>query len=452
MEIKLSAEQQRALSMFPPAVKGVITKQILPDETVNEGAAMMMSRWTEFSSLTAAILSGVYMDDTASMMLDEAFDAEFARTPGRVLPRQREIVVGAGLHAAIYCAVRQKTYPKAPRPLVLESSDRVGGAFAVSKNPSFYLNSRNRPGPLDVPGSPMGSLNVLPGAVLQPADIGSSEYQANSELAFVIRATLAAYAKVIPNTDVSQVRNIGMGGVAVLTRDGRTFNARRVVVASGLGKPNEIISKTSRLVSFQEFMRKMDEPFPLRGMRKIAVVGAGDSARTAIEALTGQGPLAGWSVASLDYPDEIHWYGCPQLTRLDWEQCNRSRYKGIGRLLPNGSALNPPSRVRPFGRATRLSAGFECVYVNSQPYDHVINCTGYLNPITMGRIKLPNALSVFEFSNRRLGKWDNGNTFVIGPAADLAASDNEGLRNVESGVALYRYAGRTAQLAATLDR
>jgi hypothetical protein len=216
-------------------------------------------------------------------------------------------------------------------------------------------------------------------------------------------------------------------------------------------------------------MKSLDGTFPLRGMNRVAVIGAGDSGRTAIEALTGQGPRTGWSVASLDYPEQIDWYGLADsigssnVTRQSWENCNRSRYRGLGRLFPNadldGNRQTPP-RVRARERATSLAPGYESIYVNEEPYDAVIACTGFerTGDLLDGYARNPLNLGIGPQGGRTVavGFGTTGNQlFAIGPAARISVSDTEralpALSAIpENSTSLFRYAARTAAFAQRL--
>src|SRR5207248_8155169 len=114
--------------------------------------------------------------------------------PLRATGTSREVVIGGGFHAAVYAATRVLSgYPK---PLVLERNRRVGGTFAMTSRPTFYLNSRNRPGTAGLAGDQGASLNYLPGAPIPAANASIAEYQTNTDLAFAIRLVLAQFADV----------------------------------------------------------------------------------------------------------------------------------------------------------------------------------------------------------------------------------------------------------------
>jgi hypothetical protein len=124
--------------------------------------------------------------------VDEMLDDKWART---AIPRTAdELVVGAGLHAAIYCAVRQAEGH--PRPLVLEARDRRRRRDGL-RPPRRVLPEQPQPPRWRCrrPGR-NGALNVLPAAPVQPADLSADEFQRSVDLAYVIRMTLAMSARV----------------------------------------------------------------------------------------------------------------------------------------------------------------------------------------------------------------------------------------------------------------
>jgi hypothetical protein len=481
----------RARKATPPAVSPEVTKAVSPLPTfmqdvcktiartpyVGDGIKMMLERKNDFRNPTAALLAGITIEGAALRMFEDALDAAWTLPKpitAKIGPRSQgfeEVVIGGGQQAAIYCAIRvQSGYP---RPLVLEAEDRVGGVFATAKSATFYLNSRNRPGESSVPGQP-GALNALPGSIVQPSDLGGEEYQTDAQMAVAIRTALAMYADVRTKSRVMDVRfgSFGRDGDKnrnhqLILDDGTIVNAGRVVLATGLGKPIVLgrepgaMVMSDRILTYTDFLRRLDQPFPLRGMERVAVVGAGDSGRTVIEALCGQGPGAKSSVASVDWPQQIDWYGLDVFTKSDFERCNRSRYKGIGRLLPRSTDADSQRMARVISvydrdnggglRPSQLIPGYNCVYVNERSYDHVIVCTGFERKSTA----LPLRLQPFLINGRQVGFNSVGNSIVtIGPCMDVPISSMEvnalgaGVAEVnENSAALFRYAQRTAQAA-----
>lgn len=433
-----------------------------------------------------ALLVGAYLNPLARKVMDEALDFAWSKEQAKVVGG-RDVIIGGGLHAAIYAAIAfEKTGVK---PLVIERSSRVGGAFAVTSNPAFYLNSRNRPGPLGLPGvqDRPGSLNVIPGAPVQPSDLSGDEYADNATLGWAIRMSLAMYADVVSDLTVTDILGDG-----VQVENDLFIPANRVIVATGLGRQSRFTAQSDRVMSYFDFMRQFDSPFPLQGMDRVAVVGSGDSGKTVIEALTGQGPArSGYSMASLDYPKDIVWFGVgkDEDTCRSWARENRSRYAGIGRNLPreraqsideDGDPLGPrfysASRVIPVAeRIQDISAGWDEVMVNGRPFDTVIICTGFEEDYTIRTINesmytpgYPSGLKGNDLSaNIEMAggmsvarRFSNGGVpyYLIGPCAELPLSQMEndalppGARSLmENTVAIFRYARKTATLARTIN-
>lgn len=434
-----------ARAMFPPALIEA-TQEIVTDRSMQDTLMHLMERRAELSSDEAMLFAGIGMNTVARKHFDQALDKHW--TTGQTFSnlfyekRVPEVVVGSGVHGAIWAAVRHRK--TGVKPLVVDKHARAGGAFAVTSGPAFYLNSRNRPGPLSIPGDEYGALNVIPGAPLQPSELGGEEYLTNDALAWAVRATLLMHADVHTGVEVNDAQPSGETR-SILSGDGTSCYAGNVAIATGLSNPRRVFSiQSDRYLSFQEFFERMDSPFPLKGMKRVAVIGAGDGGKTVIEALTGQGPTSPLTVPTLDYVSKIDWYGVKpdQRTRGEWEVCNRSRYKGIGRLLPNG---NRPFRVMPLNEPGYADLGYDCVKIDGMPYDYVIDCSGYLmNSFLAGQ---PRYQETPE--GQSLGiKADK--VAVVGPGAQLATERYEG--NVLGGVAenatsIWRYADRTARFA-----
>src|SRR5207248_2265085 len=218
----------------------------------------------------------------------------------------REVIIGSGFHAAVYAATRVRSgYPK---PLVLERGQRVGGTFAMTARPTFYLNSRNRAGAAGLAGDQKAALNFLLGAPIQAANVGMQEYQTNTDMALVIRLALAQYADVVTNATVLSVIREGTG-VEIEVADRSPLPAGRVIDARGVGDPvSQDIANGSTVLTFGQFMARMAGMWPLRGVRRVAVIGGGDSAKCTIESLLGIGPQPYMAAAALDSVDRVDWY------------------------------------------------------------------------------------------------------------------------------------------------
>jgi hypothetical protein len=407
-----------------------------------------------------ALMAGLAMTPDGREEFEGALDRYAAQD--EPLPQTwDEVIIGGGAHAAIWAATRRSG--GGPRPLVLEKSRRFGGTFAVTKASSFFLNSRNRPGPIGAAGS-RDALNVIPGAPMQPSDMSGAEYQANADVGLVVRCTLALNAVVRQATVGAITRN----GDSLVVETNRGFvRARRVVIATGIGRPLRFIGTAydnERLLSFGMFMRRFDQSmFPLRNLGRVAVVGGGDSGRTAVEALTGYGPYLGGSVASLDYVPRIDWYGVgTEMTKERWLECNRTRYKPLAALFQNTNGTVQNARVTGRERVGSIFKTLDGVQINGSSYDTAIVCIGFKTDLSE-RVLIDPAL-LFDFyrsgnltdrpdKGALLGKVSDDRSFVVvGPAADLpfeSRSDPEP-RIEQNRVALFRLAPRTATLASML--
>lgn len=446
-----------------PAGPAAATQAVMGDAAQSREVKLFADRAAGFSGPMAAMFAGIIANPAANSYFDASLTRHFERTReyedgflggGDTTTPFPEVVIGSGLHAAIYCAGRVAR--GFPPPIVLEQSPRVGGSFAVSARPSIYLNSRNRPGGLGLPGTP-DALNRIPGAPVQPSDLGGDEYQTNAAVAWPIRLSLAMYARAMPNVTVDAV--VGLGDeAAVLLADGREVRAKRVIIAAGMGYPVTLpgqLPGSTRVLTFAQLMRQMDEPFPLQGMRRCAVVGVGDSGKTAIEMLTGQGPGGHLSVASLDWSERIDWYGVPRgcSSRSSWENTARSRYKGIARLLPDGRFRERLARVQPFSeRVDAVAEGCDSVYLNDRSYDRVVLALGYEGPTLVSPDRVP-----YKVGGRTVASvTPEGPIYTIGAAASIPVTQRErgffpAAEAKENAVAMWRLAPRTAALAASLN-
>lgn len=426
-----------------PSQVQTILAEIAKDPIMNDGMEAMMERSSEFATPLAAKLTGAFLNPAGRTHYEKGLDEMWADTS---IPREvPEIVVGGGLHAAIYCAVR--VHEGHPKPLVIEAQERVGGTFAVSHDASFFLNSRNRPGNLGIPGREE-ALNVLPGAPVQPADLSGDEYQPNSSLAFSIRSALAMYARVLVGHEVRAADS-----TSVTLATGKKIKTTRVVYATGLGKPNApeggIDGKYA--MDYMQFLSHMDSKFPFHGIKRVAVVGANDSGRTVIEALVGQGPTSRLSVASLDFVESIDWYGVPEgcSTRKSWRENNRSRYQGIARVLPTkrvgeNRTLSEDGRVSPINRKADVAGiGFDGAYIDGARYDLVIWATGFTPQLDVSD------WSVYKAGGREVARMEESSVFAIGPASQITDTPEANVPETvpENAAAVFRYADRTAALA-----
>lgn len=428
------------------------------DTDLNTGIKAMFDR-DDYEDTLTPFLRGIAVHPPARKYLDRVLDEYFNQCRARWFDgkydAEDEVVIGAGLHGAIYCATRSEA--DGTQMLVFDAAPRIGGMFARSNgSPAFMLNSRNRPGS-GIPGS-QGGLNFIPNGLIQPADISSAEYQTNDDFAFCIRLNLALMAKaVIPR---AKVRLIEDNGRPYINGEGWGWDAARVIVAPGIGDPR---SEFRSAITFDEFMIRAANDFPLQGLRRVAVVGAGDSSKVAIEYLLGMGPSNNMSVATMDYVEQIDWYGQKCATREEYQRApeqggERSRYAGIGRHMPRESEPNAYARVYPINARVQRTTGASVVSIDEYSqatlranYDLIICCTGYEDK-TANLVADASLLPVTVNGKVVAQQYGDTNVYRIGPVMNLEPTGEErqiaALRKIKANsVAAFRYADRTAAFA-----
>src|SRR6266545_4648766 len=263
--------------MQPSVIVTSLVNQVSKRSGTRQGMSAVRERRSEFGSELEMMLTGIALDpasrEYADSLLDDYWFDGFSAVRRLAFNATRvpEVIIGSGFHAATYAATR--VLAGHPRPLVIERSDRAGGTFAMSPRSVFYLNSRNRPGLPGLAGDQGAQLNYLPGAPIQAANITVGEYQTNAEMAFVIRVTLAQYADVLTGETVSQVSETE-AGLEIQTPN-RTIETSRVIDARGVGDPKDAtLANGATVLTFPQFMERMGTMWPLRGIRRAAVIGS----------------------------------------------------------------------------------------------------------------------------------------------------------------------------------
>ena len=422
-----------------------------------EGMRAMTERAADFEHPLAAQLTGIALDpagrDLADRFLDTYWSDEQRQRDLLATAGDREVIIGSGYHAAVYAATRVRAGHR--RPLVLERGPRIGGVFAMTTRPVFYLNSRNRPGGPGLAGDSGANINFLPGAPIQAANVSTAEYQTNTDMAFVIRLTLAQYADVVPGATVTAVGAYD-GDTMPLDIDGaRKLSARRIIDARGLGDPaGHSSAHGTTIVTFAQFMQRMAGIWPLRDLRRVAVVGGGDSGKCAVESLLGIGPQPYMAAAALDRVERIDWYA-EQLPDNcdDWQREVRGRYQAIGRhLRADRCGLR---RLTVLARQARVVDLPGMALIDGRGYDLVVLCTGSTQPLIQGLGGLGSTeLYTVAGAGNVARQYDDRPVDRIGPHARLPFRQQEYDEGVAdqagNAVAMFRLGSKTAALAATL--
>lgn len=469
----------------------LVLKRILNTKSLRLGVDGMVNR-EDFTDKSRAVLAGVHIHKPSRDVFQTALDRMWRKKQFPLTNNSpKEIIIGAGLHAAIYCAGR---YARAKKlgipwtpPLVLEAKERPGGTFAMTNNPAFFINSTNRPGDKTSVPYTSGSLNFIAHAPFQTYDVSGLIYPTNDIMGDVIRTMLAMYANVITETRVKEIavndRGFGQYFSVFIEKNGKAvslFRVQRIINATGLGVSKKISDiKSEFYLTYEQFMQRMDTQFPLCNMKKVAVIGTGDSGKTVIESLMGLSPSVQMSVPSLDWVEEVDWYGFKEdrpITETTWCNENRGRYRSIGRFLRRDSSER--KRIRAFpSKAANIRGGVgDSIWINNYPYDYVIDASGYepsdsffarsdlQSPIGRGRVPENASLNTFTVNNLETSKKlftvpipsrksESSGYFTIGPAAGITASEYERsyLGIQENSASIFRYAPKTANLAAYLD-
>jgi hypothetical protein len=416
------------------------------------GLRTIMEREREFPNRMAAQLTGIALDPASRAYVDQQLDLLWQSLGLPVRRLYNEVIIGSGFHAATYAATRA---PLLPKPLVLERSVRAGGVFAIP-GPVFYLNSRNRRGGIGLSGDTGTNPNYLPGAPIQTASLSTGDYQTNADMAFVIRLALAQYADVRINSQVAEVAADFDGTYTLYLSNGSTVRASRIIDARGLGDPRDLDKANGRnVLTFPQFLQRMASKWPLRGIRRAAVIGAGDAARVSIEALLGIGPQPNMAAAELDEVGRIDAYGDLPDTMAAWCASERGRYNKIGRALrPDRfgvQRLNVYSNTRP--EPVKLP---DAALVNGRAYDLIVLATGN-SETTIGGLPEQFDMESYRVAGipvARRGFDSRRNIYRVGPHAGLSFTTQEvqdGVADIpNNAVSMFRLASKTATLAANV--
>jgi hypothetical protein len=195
--------------------------------------------------------------------------------------------------------------------------------------------------------------------------------------------------------------------------------------------------------------------WPLRGIRRVAVIGGGDSAKCAVESLLGIAPPPVVGAAALDHVDRVDWYSRRLPTTCEgWQQDIRGRYQSIGRYLrPDRRGVQ---RLTVIPRRAQPVALPGLALIDGRSYDLVVVCTG--NRETNIRGLIADLYELYDTSaGTAVARQDRTlPVFRIGPHARLPFTQQEredGIADIaENVVSIARTATKTATLAVTLPQ
>jgi len=359
----------------------------------------------------------------------------------------RDVIFGAGVHAAIYAATRAAV--GFGPPVVFEQNLAAGGVFAQLTE--FRMNSVNAAsvqsvqtgGPSRiVPLSPSDDLNWIPNSRHQVKDRGGAwEYPSSVAMCRAVQLTLKDHADMYTGAKGMTFNRRGQ----VFTPDGDDLGvARRIIFAGGVVQKDDIPRGPAILSGFDFLRKPVQDLAPL----KIAIVGGGDTASQVAEFMVGQG-----LTAPSTFPCQIDWYGTDAMpvTKDGWMVTAHARWAGLGRHFPQDGLR--PGVIRPFPLRGKVTSLGNAAMVNGQVYDLAVLCTG-VKPAPCP-VFVPDVYSV---GGMNVAKANGSQTldgvptvFTIGIAAELqVAYKPYKSRFAAAQDAIYNLGPRTAALAASL--
>lgn len=283
------------------------------------------------------------------------------------------VIIGSGPHGAGLAAYLAEKRPDM-KVLIIEKGNRLGGQFrSYGPKPVFQMNSRVRKADRRYPSLPRskGSINPLGMyAPLELSDVPTGVYAWNIEMGSVCAINAFMSADVMVNTTVVTVRSLYedfkdevLREVRITTPNGdRIIVAPFVVDATGL-KSQSRVTRFESLPNvpdgyftgrtFYEHFANHDNPLERFHERRVMVIGRGDSALTALEAMIGNLPTETYGRYGVGRmrPAQIDWFGAVSTSSNEIEGCLRTRYKnGIVQSLKRdgndeGGLINPSGRM-----------------------------------------------------------------------------------------------------------
>ena len=253
------------------------------------------------------------------------------------------VVVGGGIHSAIFNSTMSHAFPEA-RVLTLEGSDTLIKTF-TGAGPVFRINS---------PELGTATANLIAEAPLQLAQISPAKF-ANAELLgqVALFALFHSTTNFLLSAKVAAITPDGDRYIVKL-EEGLTVYARHVVVATGLGIPSLksddqetmriVRAEASRTVDlgkevpdiqfFDDAIAKAKlsldmglAPLDSYAGKRVAVVGAGDAGNVWVEFLLGHAPPEVYARAKVQTgPAHSIWLGQKAKTIDEWKAANKPRY------------------------------------------------------------------------------------------------------------------------------
>jgi len=296
------------------------------------------------------------------------------------------LVVGTGPQSQIFNAELQQELPDFSVPaLTVEKEQHMGGTFRTGEGMNFLLNSRTRPQTDERPRpGTKANINDLRPGILTPGDTTNQAYIDTQDLGRTVSTNHTFSSTVCLGMEVESyapnpAQESGQKGALSVVLVDKTNGERTLVrtdnlaILNGLGEDSvkdfgkddeetrQLVAEEqeklargerSRFMSFEQFSRLMNDPevpFPLQGVKRVAVIGARYSGNVAVGTLLGYEPRGDKSTTQLDFTEEIVWFGQQARSTEDFVRTNRLRYAQLGLDFSRPGRF---SRIRPnFDRA-----------------------------------------------------------------------------------------------------
>ncbi len=375
------------------------------------------------------------------------------------------ICIGSGVQCAAASLVASQNNLKA---LVIEKSHLVARNFAEK---DFKINSaENR----------TFSMHVVPGSVLQLAELTSQKYASSLQLATKIQAD--QYVSNIPVLLDTEVRSLVPyeGNVILTMTDGSSLKSRKVIIGTGLGKVSTKVPfseyKNQFILTHQAHQNQSNQIFPIMSTdsflvslknikaqnlgvhlpRDIVIIGNGDGARIALEGL---------SEIALNPETRIFWVGNHFKTADEYIQSVAGWDRYIQKIIPHyeaGRLTGVDGRVEEI-KSLDVNR-YQIKIKNSQTGmtqsligDMIIDSTGYENvaqsllPVGARRLDVIGNLAAqtaetvlgrqYEFNHLRVPIYE------VGAAGGSLATETElSLLRNKNAISIYNTVPRTVAL------
>lgn len=427
-----------------PIKRMVSRKKTLLQGTQEEG---------ELHRTLTPFLSGVLVHPETRKGFMEALNTEAANQSEELKQEAREgklradvVVVGGGVHAAIFAAEYRANSPDA-RILIVDNGKKLGGQFSkYGSRPVFGTNSRDirRQDNDKVPlASGAGNLNSFgPKAPLQLPDFTSQAYVNNLDMGTcaAVNQYLSAETMLSAEVFASDYNQSCDDSVELRIRDTNTnesffVEGTTVVIASGIGERSDGEGNVWSADQFLAHFGNEENEFPMDAFtdKDIAIIGIGDTGKVSSRLLTWQGPEGAYgnSVVQLGGAKKITWYGATFRTKEEFCRQVRPLYHDLAPSIATGEPSDNekltifPKTERVARSATTNEKALlllrnEDGSLSTVEHDIAIDATTAPDRLEaiFGR-SADRAPYVVSRSGKTLARYLNDRTIIVGPAAKL---------------------------------